>query len=122
AAAIGLLAEDGLDLDRPFGRLVPELADTAIADRTCRQALTMGTGFTKDDPWADPMESKTPDELIAWLRRGAVATAPADTRYEYSHLGYAVLGRVAATVTGRAFTELGSHDVLGPPGRPRAGR
>jgi D-alanyl-D-alanine carboxypeptidase len=76
AAAIGLLAADGLDLDRPFGELVPELAGTTIADRTCRQALTMGTGFTKDDPWADRMESMAPDELIAWLRRGAIATRP----------------------------------------------
>lgn len=121
AAAIGLLAEDGLDLDRPFGRLVPELADTAIADRTCRQALTMGTGFTKDDPWADRMESMTPDELIAWLRRGAVATAPADTGYEYSNLGYAVLGMVAETVTGRTFTELVCTDILGPLGLTRTG-
>ena len=50
AAAIGFLAADGLDLDAPFGELLPEIADTSIADRTCRQALTMSTGFTKDDP------------------------------------------------------------------------
>ena len=112
AAAIGLLAADGLDLDRPFGRLVPELAGTTIADRTCRQALTMGTGFTKDDPWADRMESMAPDELIAWLRRGAIATAPADTGYEYSNLGYAVLGMVAEAVIGRPFTELVSAEVF----------
>src|SRR5699024_3492841 len=121
AAAIGLLAEDGLDLDRPFGRLVPELADTAIADRSCRQALTMGTGFTKDDPWADRMESMTPDELISWLRRGAIATAPADTGYEYSNLGYAVLGMVAEAVTGRTFTELVCTEILRPLGLTRTG-
>ncbi|WP_181275822.1 serine hydrolase domain-containing protein [Brevibacterium oceani] len=121
AAAIGLLVADGLDLDRPFGELVPDLADTAIADRTCRQALTMGTGFTKDDPWADRMESMTPDELIAWLRRGAIATAPADTGYEYSNLGYAMLGMVAEAVTGRTFTELVSTEVFGPLGLMRTG-
>ena len=37
ASAIGLLAADGLDLDESFGALLPELADTAIADRTCRR-------------------------------------------------------------------------------------
>src|SRR5699024_3204475 len=67
------------------------------------------------------MESMTPDELIAWLRRGAVATAPADTGYEYSNLGYAVLGMVAETVTGRAFTELVCTDILGPLGLTRTG-
>ncbi|UVI34855.1 serine hydrolase domain-containing protein [Brevibacterium spongiae] len=114
AAAIGFLAANGLDLDMPFGRLVPELADTAIADRTCRQALTMGTGFTKDDPWADRMEAMTPDELTAWLRRGAIATAPADTGYEYSNLGYAVLGMVAEAVTGRSFIEIVTTEILEP--------
>src|SRR5699024_10206675 len=61
AAAIGLLAEDGLDLDRPFGRLVPELADTAIADRTCRPALSLGAGVPKDGPSAGRIDSTTPD-------------------------------------------------------------
>ena len=114
AAAIGVLAADGLDLDAPFSVLLPELADTAIADRTCRQALTMSTGFTKDDPWADRMEAMTPAELTEWLHRGAIACAPADTGYEYSNLGYALLGMVAEAVTGRAFTELVSAEIVDP--------
>ncbi len=114
AAAIGVLAADGLDLDAPFSVLLPELADTAIADRTCRQALTMSTGFTKDDPWADRMEAMTPAELTAWLHLGAIACAPADTGYEYSNLGYALLGMVAEAVTGRAFTELVSTEIVDP--------
>ncbi|WP_152348231.1 serine hydrolase domain-containing protein [Brevibacterium sp. CFH 10365] len=121
AAAIGFLAADGLDLDTPFGVLLPELADTAITDRTCRQALTMSTGFTKDDPWADRMEAMTPAELTAWLHRGAIACAPADTGYEYSNLGYALLGMVAEAVTGRTFTEIVSTEVFGPLGLKRTG-
>jgi CubicO group peptidase (beta-lactamase class C family) len=121
AAAIGFLAANGLDLDHPFGALVPELQGTAIADRTPRQALTMGTGFTKDDPWADRMESMTPDQLIAWLRRGAIACAPADTGYEYSNLGYAVLGMVAEAVTGRPFIEIVDTEILTPLGLERTG-
>ena len=114
AAAIGYLAADGLDLDRPFEDFLPELSGTAIADRTCRQALTMGTGFTKDDPWADRVEAMDPDELIAWLHRGAIACAPADTGYEYSNLGFALLGMVAEAVTGRTFTEIVSTEILTP--------
>ncbi|SDS43926.1 CubicO group peptidase, beta-lactamase class C family [Brevibacterium siliguriense] len=114
SAAIGILAADGLDLDVPFGQLLPELVDTAIGDRTCRQALTMSTGFTKDDPWADRMEAMTPAELTDWLHRGAIACAPADTGYEYSNLGYALLGMVAETVTGRPFTEFVSSEIFGP--------
>ena len=121
AAAIGALAADGLDLDAPFGALLPELADTTIADRTCRQALTMSTGFTKDDPWADRMEAMIPAELTDWVHRGAIACAPANTGYEYSNLGYALLGMVAEAVTGRTFTEIVSTDVLAPLGMKRTG-
>ena len=114
AAAIGFLAADGLDLDAPFGELLPEIADASIADRTCRQALTMSTGFTKDDPWADRMEAMTPAELADWLHRGAIACAPSDTGYEYSNLGYALLGMVAEAVAGMTFTEFASTEVFGP--------
>ncbi|MDN6190933.1 MAG: beta-lactamase family protein [Brevibacterium sp.] len=121
AATIGFLAANGLDLDMPLGRLVPDLVGTAVADRTCRQALTMGTGFTKDDPWADRVESMTGAELIAYLRRGAIPLAPADTGYEYSNLGYALLGVVAESVTGRSFIDLTTAEVLAPLGLSRTG-
>src|SRR5699024_4878649 len=50
-----------------------------------------------------------------------IATAPADTGYEYSNLGYAVLGMVAEAVTGRTFTELVCTDILRPLGLTRTG-
>ncbi|MDN5658286.1 serine hydrolase [Brevibacterium sandarakinum] len=121
AAAIGVLTADGLDLDMPLGRLVPDLNDTSIADRTCRQALTMGTGFTKDDPWADRVESMSAAELIDHLRRGAIPIAPADTGYEYSNLGYALLGVVTEAVTGRPFIDVATAEVLEPLGLSRTG-
>ena len=121
AATIGYLAANGLDLDMRLDRLVPELDGTAIADRTCRQALTMGTGFTKDDPWADRVEAMTSVELIAYLRRGVIPIAPANTGYEYSNLGYALLGVVAEAVTGTSFIDITTAEVLGPLGLSRTG-
>ncbi|MCF2572984.1 serine hydrolase domain-containing protein [Brevibacterium sp. UCMA 11754] len=121
AAATGLLAADGLDLDSPLDRIIPELAGTSIADRTCRQALTMGTGFTKDDPWADRVEAMTRTELIDYIKRGAIPIAPADTGYEYSNLGYALLGLVTESVTGKSFIEFVTAEVLHPFGLSRTG-
>lgn len=121
AATIGFLAANGLDLDMRLDRLVPDLGGTAIADRTCRQALTMGTGFTKDDPWADRVEAMTSAELISYLKRGAIPIAPADTGYEYSNLGYALLGVVAESVTGKSFIDITTAEVLGPLGLSRTG-
>lgn len=114
AAAIGLIAANGIDLDMPIGRLVPDLIGTSVADRTCRQALTMGTGFTKDDPWADRMEAMTAFELTAHLQRGAIPIAPADTGFEYSNLGYALLGLVAESVTGKSFIDIVTAEVIDP--------
>lgn len=121
AATIGSLAAEGLDLDTPLVRILADLEGTSIADRTCRQALTMGTGFTKDDPWADRMEAMTTAELIAYLKRGAVPIAPADTGYEYSNLGYALLGLVVESVTGRSFIDTTTAEVLAPLGLTRTG-
>ncbi|SMX80520.1 MULTISPECIES: serine hydrolase domain-containing protein [unclassified Brevibacterium] len=121
AALMGHLTSKGLDLDRPLGQLIPDIADTSIADRTCRQALTMGTGFTKDDPWADRVESMTKTELVDYLKAGAIPIGPADTGYEYSNLGYALLGLVAEAVTGRPFIDLVTTEVLEPVGLTRTG-
>lgn len=121
AAAIGRLAANGLDLDSPLGQIIPELRGTSIADRTCRQALTMGTGFTKDDPWADRVEAMTSSELIDYIKRGAIPIAPADTGYEYSNLGYALLSLVAWSVTGKSFIDLVTAEVLEPLGLHRTG-
>lgn len=121
AAAIGRLRAQGLDIDMPLGQLLPELSGTSIADRTCRQALTMGTGFTKDDPWADRVEAMTGAELIDYLKRGAIPIAPADTGYEYSNLGYALLGLVAEAVAGKSFIDVVTAEVLAPLGLTRTG-
>ena len=126
AAAIGLIAAGevggaGFDLDMPLRRLVPELQGTSVADRTCRQALTMGTGFIKDDPWADRMESMTNAELIAYLKLGAIPIAPADTGFEYNNLGYALLGLVAETVTGKSFIDIANAEVVQALGLTRTG-
>lgn len=114
AAVIGHLTSKGLDLDRPLGQLIPEISGTSIADRTCRQALTMGTGFTKDDPWADRVEAMKSAELVDYLKSGAIPIAPADTGYEYSNLGYALLGLVAEAVTGKPFIDTVTAEVLEP--------
>lgn len=126
AAAIGLIAAGGLggtgfDLDTPLHRLIPELQGTSVAERTCRQALTMSIGFIKDDPWADRMESMTNAELIAYIKRGAIPIAPADTGFEYNNLGYALLGLVAETVTGKSFIDTVAAEVLEPLGLTRTG-
>lgn len=121
SAAIGLLKPRGLDLDAPLASIVPEVRATAVADLTCRQALTMSTGFSKDDPWADRMESLSRRDFLDILHGDLTPIAPAGTGFEYSNINFALLGLVAEAVGGRPFTELTTAEVIAPLGLTRTG-
>lgn len=114
AALFGSLVANGLDLDYPLGWLVPDLRGTAVADLTCRQCLTMGTGFGKDDPWADRMESMSRFDFLTWLQSDLIPIADPDTGFEYCNLGYALLGLVAEAVSDRPLAKMLRTEVTGP--------
>ena len=105
ASAVLLLRDTGaLRLDDPVSAYVPELAGrrhTADApDLTIRHLLTMSGGLLTDDPWGDRNESQTPAELGDLLTAGFTVGAGPGTQFEYSNLGYAILGRVVDSLTG----------------------
>jgi CubicO group peptidase (beta-lactamase class C family) len=122
AAALLLLVErHGLDLDTPITEFVPAFGAVTLptADSpvpTLRMLLTMSAGFPTDDPWADRQESISDDDLDAVLRAGILFDAVPGTRFAYSNLGYALLGRVVGVVAGRPYTEFARTEVLAPLG------
>ena len=105
AAMIGSLEASGLNLDYPMYFLVPDLKGTAVGEFTSRECLTMGTGFGKDDPWADRMESMSTFDFLTYLQGPLVPIAEPGTGFEYCNLGYALLGLAAESVTGRTLPE-----------------
>ena len=68
--------------------------------------LTMSAGLANDDPWADRQEALTDDEFDAVIGGGVRAMAVPGTTFEYSNLGYALLGRVIQVRGGRRFHDL----------------
>lgn len=119
AAAVLLLRDRGaLRLDDPVVEYVPELAwlpdDPPV---TVRSLLTMGAGLLTDDPWGDRQESLPDDEFAAFLAGGVTVGRVPGLGFEYSNLGYAVLGRVVAAAAGehdhRRFVE---RELLAPLG------
>ncbi|MCI9887176.1 beta-lactamase family protein [Micrococcales bacterium 31B] len=79
---------------------------------TLRHLLTMGAGLPTDNPWGDRQESQTDAEFTALLKAGVpLATAPG-THYDYSNLGYALLGRVIERVAERSCLEFVSGEFL----------
>ncbi|MBT1677611.1 serine hydrolase domain-containing protein [Curtobacterium aurantiacum] len=121
ATLLTLSAQGLLDLDAPITEFVPAFGAVALptADSpvpTVRMLLTMSAGFPTDDPWADRQESISDAELDDVLRGGLLFDSLPGTRFAYSNLGYALLGRVVAVIAGRPFTEVAADTVLRPLG------
>ena len=126
AAAMLVLRDRGrLALDEPVTRYVPALIPTLPAGRpeapTLRMLLSMAGGFPTDDPWADRQEQLTGAAFDAVLRQGVrFATVPG-TRFEYSNLGYALLGRVIEEVSGKPYPAFVTETLLAPLGLDETG-
>lgn len=121
AALLALVADGRVALDVPVTDFVPAFADVALPTPdspvpTLRMLLTMSAGFPTDDPWADRQEALSDAELDAVLRDGLLFDSVPGTRFAYSNLGYALLGRVIARASGSSYTETASTTVLQPLG------
>jgi CubicO group peptidase (beta-lactamase class C family) len=124
AALLLLLRDEGrLALDDPVAAYVPELdavrgpsADAPAL--TVRHLLTMSGGLPTDDPWGDRQQSLPLEDFRALLRGGLTFAWTPGTAFEYSNLGYAVLGLVAAAAGGGAYHELVATRLLAPLGMP----
>jgi serine-type D-Ala-D-Ala carboxypeptidase/endopeptidase len=127
AAGVLQLRDVGaLHLDDPVEAYVPELSGmkgpTADSPRlTIRHLLTMAGGLPKDDAWADRQQGISDRAFSEMLRDGfSFARAPG-TRYEYSNLGYAILGRVASAAAGIPYDEIIVQRLLEPLGMAHTG-
>jgi CubicO group peptidase (beta-lactamase class C family) len=127
ASAILALRDDGvLKLDDPAEGYVPELrgwpsVTTDSARVSIRHLLTMTAGFPTDDPWGDRQQGLPLEEFASFLAGGVRFNWAPGTRFEYSNLGYAILGRVITAVTGAAYPDYIRHRLLHPLGMTRTG-
>jgi CubicO group peptidase (beta-lactamase class C family) len=128
ATLVLILRDSGaLVLDAPAVQYVPELAGLRLPGSDCppvtvRQLLTMTAGFPADDPWGDRQQGLDPREFGRLLADGEARCAWAPgTRFEYSNLGYAILGRVIESVTGESYAQAVRTRVLAPLGLRRTG-
>ena len=127
ASAILALRDDGaLELDDLAEAYVPELAGWPLvspdsARISIRHLLTMTAGFPTDDPWGDRQQGLPLQEFAQFLAGGVTFNWAPGTRFEYSNLGYAILGRVITAVTGVAYPDYIRHRLLTPLGMTRTG-
>ena len=122
AAALLALRDDGLlKLGDPAADYVPVLAGLRgpTSDSrpvTLRDLATMSAGFPTDDAWGDRQLPLTSAEFDAVLARGLSFAYTPGTAFEYSNLGYAILGRAIATAAGSAHREVVTARLLQPLG------
>jgi CubicO group peptidase (beta-lactamase class C family) len=86
-----------------------------------RHLLTMTAGFPTDDPWGDRQQGLPLDEFAKFLAGGVGFNWAPGTRFEYSNLGYAILGRVITAVTGLSYQHYLRDRLLDPLGMTRTG-
>ncbi len=122
ALAILKLRDEGkLGLDDPVQTYLPELKDlkyltTDAPVLTIRHLLTHTGGFPQDDPWADRQLETTEEELIALIADGVSMSNVPGITYEYSNLGYTLLGRIIKAVTGEPYQTYISLNIFKPLG------
>jgi serine-type D-Ala-D-Ala carboxypeptidase/endopeptidase len=127
AATILLLRDEGrLRLDDPVATLVPGLAGwrPMTADSppiTIRHLLTMSSGLPTDDPWGDRQQGLALDRFAAFLASGPTLVWPSGTTFDYSNLGYGILGRVISAAAGAEYREVVRERLLVPLGMASTG-
>lgn len=127
ASAILLLRDSGLlALDDPAEKYVPELGSWEpvtpdAAKITIRNLLTMSAGFPTDDPWGDRQQGLPAADFAALLAGGVGFNWAPGTRFEYSNMGYAILGRIVSAVSGTEYSQFVRTRLLAPLGMTRTG-
>ncbi len=111
ATALLQLADTGaLRLDDTVGSFVPALVDAGspIAGATVRELMEMGGGVVRDgadgDHWALAHPFPDAEQLVALVVEGG-AKVPVGSAFNYSNLGYGLLGLVVEAVTGTSYAE-----------------
>ncbi len=114
AAAVLLLRDRGqLRLDDTVRTHLVGFDDEVT---TVRDLLTMNGGFPTDDPWGDRHEPTPLEQFDAMVRAGMSRIHGPREGFEYSNLGYALLGRIIAGVTGGSYAEFVAQELLQPLG------
>ena len=128
AMAIMKLRDEGkLSLDDPAEKYVPQMKalvyPTADSPRiTIRHLLSHAGGFPEDNPWGDQQLADTDEQLSALIQRGIPFSNAPGIAYEYSNYGFAILGRIVATLSGnrgtptQAYTRSVDDHILKPLG------
>jgi CubicO group peptidase (beta-lactamase class C family) len=120
AMAVLRLRDQGkLALDDPVARYIPEMSSlhhlTSDAPKiTIRHLLTHTAGFPEDNPWGDRQLAASDQELMQLVQTGISFSHVPGVAYEYSNLGFALLGKIITNLSGRPYQQYVTENILRP--------
>lgn len=120
-AALKLRDQGKLRLDDPVALYLPELRKVKLPTTdspplTVRMLMTMTTGLPEDNPWGDRQMAIGNAAIGKLVAAGlSFSNAPGHS-YEYSNLGYIMLGKVVGKVSGMRFQDYVTRHILLPLG------
>ncbi len=118
-AILKLRDEGKLSLDDPVWKWLPQFAHMTLptadtAPLRIRQLLSHSAGLPEDNPWGDQQLAASDADLTRWLQQGLLFSTPPGTRYEYSNLAFALLGRIVARAAGMPYERYLRSQILAP--------
>lgn len=120
-AALKLRDEGKLRLDDPVANYLPELQRVRLQTSdspplTIRHLMTMTAGLPEDNPWGDRQMALSNARLEQLVGSGLSFSNASGHAFEYSNLGYIMLGKVVSKVSGMRFQDYITREILRPLG------
>jgi CubicO group peptidase (beta-lactamase class C family) len=97
-----------------FRKVRPPTTDSPVI--TIRHLMTMSTGLPEDNPWGDRQMAITKKALRDFVSGGLSFSNPPGQEYEYSNLGFVLLGQVISKASGIPFQKYITDKILRPLG------
>lgn len=122
AMAILILRDQGkLSLDEPASKYIPEMRGTKYlttdaAPIKVRDLMTHRAGFPEDNPYGDRQLGDTDAELMKLMKDNPSFSNVPGIAYEYSNLGFALLGTIIKNVSGKTYQQFIIDNIFKPLG------
>ena len=109
-----------LKLDNPVSQYIPELKGQKYSKNspeiTIRHLLTHAAGFPEDNPWGDRQLGITETEMLKMFKKGISFSNEPGVAYEYSNMGFAMLGYIIKKVSGQPYQTYIANKIWKPLG------
>ena len=109
-----------LSLDDPIDQYIPSMKGQILtkdgAAISIRHLMSHQAGFPEDNPWGDRQLADSEADLITLIQKGLSLSNTPGAHYEYSNLGFAMLGYIIHQVSGLPYDAYIQQSILDPLG------